>query len=116
VEEGEGGIVVTVVFEHAGDAGADLEQLKWIAEEVADDADTICRREVDQHDHVRALVDEGAVHRVPHALVPVDDPFGGYFFEAEVEPVAAVTDPIGTPLPTRTRRAPLDQETFVGKP
>ena len=81
-----------------------------VAEQVADHADAVGLRQLDQHDDVGALLGQRRVHRVPDALVAVDHALGRRLLVAQVEGVAVVAEPLGSPLPAVARVAALQQQ------
>ncbi len=110
LQEGEGRVGVLVVFEHTFYRRSDLQRLKRIADQVADDAASVGRRQFHQHDDVCSLLSEGRMDRMPYALVAVDDALGRSFLEAEVKGAASVAAPFRAPLPATTPIAALKQE------
>src|SRR3546814_6416686 len=88
-----------MVFEHRLDLGAYPDRLLRIAEQVADQADIVAVRQLDQDDDVRPVTLERGVHRVPDAL-PTDDAAAALdLFPAHGEGPAAGADPLRPPLP-----------------
>ena len=73
-------------------------------------------RDLDQRNDVRPLLLQRRVHRMPHALMAVESPFGGYFNEGEVDTLATMADPFRAPLEAMAGAAALQQQTLFTQP
>src|SRR5262245_57894907 len=104
-----------MVFEDTRHARPDCDRRARIAEQVADQPQVVGVRRLDPNDDIRALAFQRRMHRMPNALVAVNDAVGPGFFEAYVEAQATVADPSRPPLPTTARAATLQQQLLFGQ-
>ena len=97
-------------------ARADLQGLLRLAEEVADHPDVVCAGQFDEHDDVRALLGERRVHRMPDALVAVDDPLRCGLLVVQIEGEATVAEELRPPLPAAACNTALEEQSLALQP
>ena len=93
-----GRVGVCVVLEDRLDIVADRYFLLGVAEQVADHADLVGVRQLDDDDHVGDRLGERGVHGVPDPLPGEDPPASLHLPPLEVVREAAVADPLRPPL------------------
>ena len=97
-------------FEHRLHRRADRHGLFGIAQEIADHADVSVIGEFDQHGDIGTMAGQRRMHRVMRPLIRIDPALARDVRPGEVEGMAAVADPFGSPLPRAAAAAFLDPQ------
>ncbi len=115
LQQRERRVGVVVVFEHAGHRARRSRPARADRRADCRPANVVGVGQFDEHHEIRALILQRRMHRMPDALVAVDDAARRGLFVAQVEAQAAMADPLRSPLPAFARAAALQQQLLFAR-
>src|ERR1700679_1922086 len=98
------------MLEHSFDRAADRHVLLGITQQITHHSYIAGTRQFHQRGDIRAVPVQRRMHRMPDALIAVDQASTLDFTPIEIEAVATMADPLGAPLPVVASAAELDEQ------